>query len=225
MASTPKPLAGTLRDKRRNPSGTQPVCALSPYNPILAMPISLPQFGFGRARVAIVATAAALSASAFAAGAARAQTAGGASASSLDQTDQAYFKKNAQGSVYDLTLAQLGVLRGQTARTRDYARMVTTDHARLNIMMLQLANRERMYDLPLTLDAEDNSRLQRLMGLSGAEFDKAFADEEVRINAEDVEDSQKELSATKSAPVRRVVQTFHATESKHLAGARALQGK
>lgn len=183
---------------------------------------------------------AALAALTLAAGAARAQgtagsagasaggaPAGGASsaASSLSQTDQQYFKKNAQGSVYDLTLAQLGVLRGQSPRVRDYARMVTTDHARLNVAMLTLANRERLYDLPLTLAAEDNTRLQRLQGLSGAEFDKAFADEEVRINAEDVSDSQKELGMTKSAPVRRVVQQFHTIESKHLAGARALGGK
>lgn len=145
------------------------------------------------------------------------------SSSSLSQTDQDYFKKNAQGSVYDLTLGQLGVLRGASPRVRDYARMVTTDHARLNVAMLELANREHLYDLPLTLAPDDNTRLQHLMGLSGAEFDRAFAAEEVRINAEDVSDSQKELGVTKSAAVRRVVQEFHQTESKHLAGARALQ--
>ena len=117
------------------------------------------------------------------------------------------------------------MLRGATPRVREYARMVVTDHARLNIAMFELANRERLYDLPLTLASDDNTRLQRLMGLTGAEFDKAFADEEVRINAEDVSDSQKELGATKSAAVRRVVQTFHQTESKHLAGARALASK
>ena len=148
--------------------------------------------------------------------------ASGSAASSLSTTDQEYFKKDAQGSVYDLTLAQLGVLRGSTPRVRSYAGMVVTDHARLNVMMLELANRERLYDLPLTLAAEDNTRLQRLMGLSGAAFDRAFAAEEVRINAEDVSDAQKELGATKSAAVRRVVQQFHSTEQKHLAGARAL---
>ena len=148
--------------------------------------------------------------------------AAGSASSSLSTTDQDYFKKDAQGSVYDLTLAQLGVLRGSTPRVRSYAGMVVTDHARLNVMMLELANRERLYDLPLTLAAEDNTRLQRLMGLSGAAFDRAFAAEEVRINAEDVSDAQKELGATKSAAVRRVVQQFHSTEQKHLAGARAL---
>ncbi len=114
------------------------------------------------------------------------------------------------------------MLRGQGARTRAYARMVATDHARLNVMTLELANREHTYDMPLTLAAEDNTRLQRLMGLAGAEFDAAFAAEEVRINAQDVSDSQKELGATTSAAVRRVVQRFHTTENKHLAGARAL---
>ena len=148
--------------------------------------------------------------------------AAGSASSSLSTTDQAYFRKDAQGSVYDLTLAQLGVLRGATPSVRRYASMVVTDHARLNVMMLDLANRERLTDLPLTLAPEDNTRLQRLMGLTGAEFDRAFAEEEVRINAEDVSDAQKELGVTKSAAVRRVVQQFHRTEQKHLAGARAL---
>ena len=191
--------------------------------------MSHPTSRFPRSGACAVALAAALFTSARSAtaqsGTSGASSATGASATALSDVDQQYFKKNAQGSVYDLTLAQLGILRGQSSRVRDYARMVTTDHARLNVMMLELANRERLYDLPLTLDSEDNGHLQRLMALSGADFDRAFADEEARINAEDVSDSQKELGATKSSAVRHVVQTFHQTESKHLAGARALQGK
>ena len=181
---------------------------------------------FSRSRLQSVrATLAALGLVSFC-GAARASAAqspaAGAASTSLSATDQAYFKKDAQGSVYDLTLAQLGVLRGSTPRVRSYAQMVVTDHARLNVMMLELANRERLYDLQLTLAPEDNTRLQRLMGLTGAEFDRAFAEEEVRINGEDVSDAQKELSATKSSAVRRVVQQFHRTEQKHLTAARAL---
>lgn len=184
-----------------------------------------------RSHTAVLAAAAGIGL-VLAAGSAHAQGASGSSAmssgsssSSLSQTDQQYFQKDAQGSVYDLTLAQLGILRGATPRVRSYARMVATDHARLNIMMLEFANREGMHDLPLTLSSDDNTRLQRLMGLSGAEFDRAFAEEEVRINSQDVSDAEKELQATNAPGVRRIVQEFRQTESKHLAGARELQGR
>lgn len=145
-------------------------------------------------------------------------------ASSLSSTDQQYLMKNAEGSVYDMTLAELGLLRGSSANTREYARMVVNDHTRLNVALIDLAHQHGMMDLPLTMSSDDQSKLQHLMGMQGAEFDRAFAAEEVRINGQDVSDAEKELKATNSAPVRRAVDFFRATEARHLAGAKKLQG-
>ncbi|MDQ6926993.1 MAG: DUF4142 domain-containing protein [Candidatus Eremiobacteraeota bacterium] len=144
--------------------------------------------------------------------------------SSLSSTDQQYLKKDAQGSVYDMTLAELGLLRGSNANTREYARMVVNDHTRLNIALIDLAHQHGMMDLPLTISSDDQSKLEHLMGMQGAEFDRAFAAEEVRINGQDVSDAEAELKATNSAPVRRAVDYFRATEARHLAAAKKLQG-
>ncbi len=147
-----------------------------------------------------------------------------AAAPSLNATDQQYMAKNAQGSVYDMTLAELGLLRATNAKVREYARMVVNDHTRLNVALIDLAHEHNVSNLPLTLSSDDQSKLQRIMGLQGAEFDRAFVKEEIRINAEDVSDAEKEMKATNSAPVRRAVDFFRATEARHLAAAQKLQG-
>ena len=148
----------------------------------------------------------------------------GTMATSLASADQDYLRKNAQGSTYDLALAQLGVLRARSATVREYARMVVNDHTRLNLALLDLGHRENMMDLPVTLSQDDQSKLQRLQDVNEASFDEEFLAEEVRINAEDVSDAEKQIKQTNSAEVRRAADFFRATEARHLAQAKRLQG-
>ena len=156
-----------------------------------------------------------------AAGGAMKMKSSGNMAGTLSSTDHSYLMDNAQGSVYDQALAELGYLKGNTPAIRTYARRVVLDHNRLNLQLLRLGQRYGVM-LPLTIQASDSSRLQNLMGMSGAAFDKAFLQEEQRINADDVSKSAQELKTTQNSGVRRFVTDFHSTEERHLQEAKSL---
>ncbi len=139
-------------------------------------------------------------------------------------TDRQFLQKSAQGSVADEATAELGIQKAQDNTVQHYAIRVVEDHARLNMQLLLLAH-TRNLTLPVTMEGKDQDTLQGLMGENGAAFDRAFLQQEVKVNAMDVQDAQKELGATADPQVRDFVQEFLNTEQVHLAQARELLAK
>ena len=142
----------------------------------------------------------------------------------LSAADAKYLSENAQGSIYDYSTAEAAANHAKSDEVRDYAVQLLDDHNRLNKDMLMLA-RERGLSLPLILQKSDEKKLKSLLKKQGAEFDKAYLMEAIKINADDVEKSQKELSLTSDEDVKKVVTNFLQTEQKHLQEARDLMAK
>ncbi len=142
----------------------------------------------------------------------------------IAQVDREYLTKDAQGSVYDQSTAELAAQKAQSNALHSYAIELIGDHARLNQQLLTLA-RQKNITVPVTLADEDKTKLDNFSGLSGQAFDRAIIAEFVRINGDDVRDGRKELSATRDPQVKRAVTEFVRTEEKHLRRARALQNQ
>lgn len=142
----------------------------------------------------------------------------------ISQVDREYLTKDAQGSVYDQSTAELAAQKAGSNALHRYAIQLIGDHARLNQILLTLARQKGM-TVPITLAEEDKSKLENFTGMSGSAFDKAIIAEFVRTNADDVRNGRKELSVTRDPQVRRAVAEFVRTEEKHLREARALQNQ
>ena len=147
-----------------------------------------------------------------------------ATTTALSDTDKTYLMENATGSVYDFQTAELAVECARDNNVQGYALRLLDDHAKLNKEMLQLARRKDIV-LPVTLGDDDKTKLMTLEGTHGADFDRAYIQEAIRINSDDVEKANKELNATTDPDIRKVVGMFLKTEQKHLDDARALQAK
>lgn len=145
-------------------------------------------------------------------------------ATPIASVDREYLTKDAQGSVYDQSTAELAAQKAQSNALHRYAIQLIGDHARLNQELLTLA-RQKGITIPVTLADEDKSKLEQFSAMNGSAFDRAIIAEFVRTNADDVRDGRKELSATRDPQVRRAVTDFVRTEEKHLREARALQNQ
>ena len=143
---------------------------------------------------------------------------------SVNSTDQTYLTQNAQGSVSDFATAETGVQKAQDKNVRSYAAQVMKDHSQLNMDVLNLAH-DKNLTLPVTISDEDKTKLDTLTALNGADFDKAFLQEEVQVNTEDVKDARAELTATSDPDVHKFVSKFLDTEQKHLDRAQDLLNK
>jgi len=145
-------------------------------------------------------------------------------ASPVSGVDRAYLTKDAEGSVYDQATAETAVQQATSPAIYKYAVMLVNDHNQLNLALLQMAH-ARGIALPITMLASDTPHLLRLTRLHGAAFDRAYIQEAIRINAEDVKDAQKEASATKDPQVKTLVTRFLATEQKHLQAAQDIKAQ
>ena len=141
--------------------------------------------------------------------------------STVSTTDKQYLTKDAEGSVYEFQLAELGVEKASGSATQQYALRLLNDHAKFNSQLMQLAHKKGI-TLPLEANAQDRARLKSLMQLNSVAFDRAFAKEMIRINTEDMSDSKQEASMTRDSDIQAFLNQFGSTDQEHLQGARSL---
>lgn len=136
----------------------------------------------------------------------------------LTSVDRTFLIADAQGSVSDLAHGEAGTERASTNELRQYAIQIVEDHSRLNMQLYQLAQKKGIA-LPVVMEDKDRDELQTLVQKQGADFDRAFLQDEIRINTQDVKDGDKELSVTQDQDVRTLVQQYRDTEAVMLARA------
>jgi putative membrane protein len=142
----------------------------------------------------------------------------------LNSTDAQYLTQNAQGSVSDHAEAEAALEKAQGKDVRDYAQMVYNDHNKLNMQLYALAH-DKSVILPITLSDTDKATLDSLVQSSGADFDRAYLQQEIKTNGQDVSDARQELTTTTDPDVRKFVTTFLNTEQKHLERAQELMNQ
>ena len=137
--------------------------------------------------------------------------------------DRQFLTQAAQGSVSDYANGAAAVNRAQSPAVRQLGIWIMEDHDRLNISLFALAG-VRGINLPLTATAKDQSDLTALTANQGADFDRAWLQQAIKTNKQDVSDAQKELDATTDPEIKPMVRAYLATEYSHLAAAQAIMG-
>lgn len=132
------------------------------------------------------------------------------------EADRQFLMESAQGSVYDQATAELAVQKAQSKNVQRYALRLMDDHNRLNKMLFMQANKRGLV-LPLTMSNDDHTNLQTLMSNNaGQDFDVAYLQEAVKINADDVRKANDAMIASSDKDFRSLMKDYAATEQKHL---------
>ncbi len=140
----------------------------------------------------------------------------------LQDEDKQYVEEIGQGSIYEFAIAELAVERSPSEAVQQYASKVMDDHAQYNKLALTLA-RQKSMTIPVFLVDEDRQKVQRLMGMYGKDFDRAYLKEMVKINSEDVSKAEKEANSAQDQDVKSFVTYFLPGDREHLKMARELQ--
>ena len=141
----------------------------------------------------------------------------------LTQTDQQFLIQAAQGSVSDYANGAAAVNRAQSPAVRQLGVWIMEDHDRLNIQLFALAGVHGV-NLPLMASAKDQSDLQTLTAKQGAAFDRAWLQQAIQTNKQDISDAQKEEAATTDPEVKPLVRAYEATETAHMIAAQSILG-
>jgi putative membrane protein len=111
--------------------------------------------------------------------------------SQLDTADRMFMDKAAQGGMAEIQLGQLAVQKGSSQSVKDFGGRMVTDHSRANDRLRNIAS-EKSVTLPGSLEAKDQALYDRLSGLSGDAFDRAYMQAMLRDHVRDVADFRKE---------------------------------
>jgi putative membrane protein len=115
--------------------------------------------------------------------------------------DTDFMTKAAQGGMAEVELGKLAAAKAQSPEVKQFAQKMVTDHTKANDELKALAG-EKNFSMPVRLDAKHQSVLDRLNGLSGAEFDKAYVDAMVADHEETVALFKSEAEGGKDADAK-----------------------
>ena len=115
--------------------------------------------------------------------------------------DTDFMTKAAQGGMAEVEIGKLAATKAQSPEVRQFAQKMVADHTKANDELKVLAG-EKNFSMPVRLNAKHQSVIDRLNGLSGAEFDKAYVEAMVADHEETVALFKSEAEVGKDADVK-----------------------
>lgn len=127
-----------------------------------------------------------------------------------------------QNGTAEIQLAQLALMRGTDPQVKAYAQRMITDHAAANTQISQLAQ-QRSQALPTEMSADQWGEYVLLLGRSGAGFDRAYMDLNVREHTRAVTEASTQAQSTGDSSLATLARNLLPTLNAHLTEATQLQ--
>lgn len=137
----------------------------------------------------------------------------GASSRAFDK--DMFLKETAKSGMAEVNMAQLGTQKGQDPELKEVAQKLVTDHSKLNDQIKELAEKKGV-TLSTSIDPKHQKMIDHLSGLSGAEFDKAFASHMVQGHKKSIARFKKAAANTEDTEISELAKTTLPTLQEHL---------
>jgi putative membrane protein len=105
--------------------------------------------------------------------------------------DKKFLKQAAMGGMAEVELGKLAAQKASSDNVKQFAQQMVVAHTKANDELKQVANKENIA-IPDALDSKHESQIAKLSKLSGLEFDKAYAKEQLKDHKTDVRDFSAE---------------------------------
>src|SRR5579862_6682066 len=145
----------------------------------------------------------------------------GASSGSLSKADRDFMIKAAQGGMAEVQSGNLAAKQAQDSKVKAFGERMVKDHSQANDKLMALAQSKGV-TLPTTTSSQDQHTMAHLQGLSGGDFDKAYADDMVKDHKADVREFEHAAKNASDPDVKSFAQQTLPTLKHHLSMAEAL---
>jgi len=146
---------------------------------------------------------------------------GSTTGGSLSKADRDFMIKAAQGGMAEVKTGNLAATQAQNSKVKAFGERMVKDHSQANDKLMALAQSKGV-TLPTKPDSKDQHTLEHLQGLSGTDFDKAYADDMVKDHKTDVREFERAANNASDPDVKSFAQQTLPTLKHHLAMAEAL---
>ncbi|MDB6016830.1 MAG: hypothetical protein JWR19_1319 [Pedosphaera sp.] len=140
----------------------------------------------------------------------------------LNSKDYNFVVEAARIDMEEVQGGKLAQQRGTSQAVRNFGEHMINDHSEANTGLKEIAT-QKGAAVPTQLSQEQNSSLQKLAGLSGAEFDKAYAQDMVKGHTAAVKTFQQAVQSATDTDLRAWAQTALPLLQEHLQMAKQMQ--
>jgi len=144
-------------------------------------------------------------------------------ADKLNENDQAFLMKAAQGNMAEVQLGTLATQRAAGDRVKQFGQRMVQDHGQAQQQLTNLS-KENSWTLPMEVSDEQKKHHQQLSQLSGEEFDRAYMTHMVKDHQMDVALYERASQATENAQLKAYATQTLPTLREHLKQAREISG-
>lgn len=128
----------------------------------------------------------------------------------------------------DIDAGKLAAEKSSNPKVKEFGQMMVRDHTSVNKKAMDLAKKLNLTpeesETSRTLKANGDKSLEKLRGLSGAEFDKAYVDNEVAYHEAVIKTVTDTLIPnTKNAELKKLLESAGPVFNSHLTHAKELQ--
>jgi putative membrane protein len=145
----------------------------------------------------------------------------GQASAELSSADRNFATKAASGGLAEIQTAQMAKQRADSPKVKAFADRMISDHTQANNDLQQIAQQENL-TLPSEPSKQERSATQRVSGMTGAAFDRTYAQQEVRDHQQDIALFQQEANSGRDPALKQFAQKTLPTLRQHLQMAQAL---
>jgi putative membrane protein len=129
--------------------------------------------------------------------------------------DKGFAMKAAQGGMLEVELGKVAQDKASASNVKDFGAKMVTDHSAANDKLKAIAE-QKGWNVPDKLDAKHQAVVDKLSGMSGAAFDKAYVAEMVKDHESDAAAFQKEADSTQDPDMKTFATDTLETVKMHL---------
>jgi putative membrane protein len=138
--------------------------------------------------------------------------------------DKAFAMTAAQSGLAEVQAGQMASQKATSGSVKQFGQKLVTDHSQANDQLQQIAQQENL-TLPTQPNSTQQAQGQRLSGLSGAAFDKAFVLDEVQDHQQAIATFQREAKSGKDPALKDFAQKSLPMLRQHLQMAQSLNNQ
>jgi putative membrane protein len=139
-------------------------------------------------------------------------------------SDNDFLTKAAQGGMAEVELGKIAVQKATNPEVKKFAQKMVDDHTKANNELKELAAKKGV-TLPTEIDSSHRSAIDKMKGLSGADFDKAYVDAMVDDHETDVDEFEEQSKDAKDADIKAFAAKTLPTLKSHLELINGIQAK
>lgn len=118
------------------------------------------------------------------------------------KSDQTFVTKAAQGGLAEVNHSNLATKQASDAEVVKFAKQMIADHTKANKELMKLADQKKL-TVPKTMGDEHEKMQKKLAKLTGAEFDRAYIEGQVKDHKDTIALFEKQAKSGEDADLRQ----------------------